>query len=404
MICFTLFSHHCMLQECVWVNFFVPNLVSTEVSAALTMLLTTINTLCISDKAETQHLLNAPDYLFVSTRVASAFPQLVESIIVRSFETYSPGQLARKWRFGVTDSWSASVCDSSSSILTAIAVGLAAVLFAALQTFGASPFVLQRVTIRLAQPWALTGLTLFIYYITKTILGVVIFSVVIMAAIVAFCWRHWLHGRSRVAKLAVAPHFVDSDEDEDDDYDEDDEDDEDDEVVDDAVAEKDDEDDKPHKKHDSRTDGDNASVAIKPDCASSKKKEEGVKDELASSAEASNPSSHNGAAALCRLRGLISESSIVEDKDSDNGQCKDDDEVDDCDNGKQEVGDDNEEQEDDDDLELNSSVSAALRGSSSFSASLSLSWSSGESSERDPQQVDSSDSSDSSEPSHATPH
>ena len=78
-------------------NFFVPDLASNEVAAAAAMLLQTISVLCLKDKAKTSVLLNAPEYLFVSTRVAAAYPQLLEAIIVRAFESHLPGQLAIKW-------------------------------------------------------------------------------------------------------------------------------------------------------------------------------------------------------------------------------------------------------------------------------------------------------------------
>ena len=84
----------------MWVNFYVPDLVSGEVAEVAALLKETITTLCIKDKAETQCLLQAPEYLFVSTRVASAFPDLLESIVIRTYESYLPGQLSRKWRFG----------------------------------------------------------------------------------------------------------------------------------------------------------------------------------------------------------------------------------------------------------------------------------------------------------------
>ena len=71
-----------------------------EVTQVAALLKETINTLCIKDKAETQCLLQAPEYLFVSTRVAAAYPDLLESIVIRAYESYLPGQLSRKWNFG----------------------------------------------------------------------------------------------------------------------------------------------------------------------------------------------------------------------------------------------------------------------------------------------------------------
>jgi hypothetical protein len=37
------------------------------------------------------------DFLFISTRIAKAYPNLVESMIVMSFMSDLPGELSRKW-------------------------------------------------------------------------------------------------------------------------------------------------------------------------------------------------------------------------------------------------------------------------------------------------------------------
>jgi hypothetical protein len=44
-------------------------------------------------------LLNAPDYLFVSTQIAKTYPDLLESILVLLYQTYLPGEeLSKSWR------------------------------------------------------------------------------------------------------------------------------------------------------------------------------------------------------------------------------------------------------------------------------------------------------------------
>ena len=113
-------------------------------------------------------------------------------------------------------------------------------LFAALQAFGASPFALQRVIIRLTQPWVLTGFTLLIYYTTKSAIGITI-ECLVGALIIALIYRrHRVYAAQEAAKLAVQPHASDSDSDDDEDDDDDDDnlavDDDDDEVEGDEVV------------------------------------------------------------------------------------------------------------------------------------------------------------------------
>ena len=80
--------------ECVWINFFVPSLVKDEVWAVAKDLSTTIGQLCMLEKRDDHIFLDVPKYLFISANVAKAFPHLLESVIVRSYESHLPGTLA----------------------------------------------------------------------------------------------------------------------------------------------------------------------------------------------------------------------------------------------------------------------------------------------------------------------
>ena len=42
-------------------------------------------------------LLNAPAFFFVSHKMATAFPSLVESMIVQSYRCHLPGEISQKW-------------------------------------------------------------------------------------------------------------------------------------------------------------------------------------------------------------------------------------------------------------------------------------------------------------------
>ena len=77
-------------------------LVSDEVRRVHNSIVDVIIKLCtgkaISNKST--FILNAPDYLFVSTNLAKKFPHLMESIVVQSFVTHLPGESSKLWNIG----------------------------------------------------------------------------------------------------------------------------------------------------------------------------------------------------------------------------------------------------------------------------------------------------------------
>lgn len=91
-------------MECIWVNFFVPTLVTDEVRSVVVAISDTITKLCMTttynDEDAARYFLNAPDYLFLSTNVAKAYPNLLESMIVLSYNSHLPGEICKKWLVG----------------------------------------------------------------------------------------------------------------------------------------------------------------------------------------------------------------------------------------------------------------------------------------------------------------
>jgi hypothetical protein len=89
--------------ECVWIQFLVPNLVASQVNRVGQILAATSEQLCsrlnnhkLNDEDIVEHVLNTPDYLFVSTNLAKSYPNLVESSIILSYHDHLPGELAKK--------------------------------------------------------------------------------------------------------------------------------------------------------------------------------------------------------------------------------------------------------------------------------------------------------------------
>ena len=83
----------------------VPDLASKEISAVVESLKRTIHDLCkvssvAGTNADAAYFLDASEYLFLSTNVAKQHPHLLESVIVRRYQSYLPEELGRKWLVG----------------------------------------------------------------------------------------------------------------------------------------------------------------------------------------------------------------------------------------------------------------------------------------------------------------
>jgi hypothetical protein len=90
----------------------VPSLVTDEVQTVYSKLFYTVHTLfggimdnrfdnsvsSVEQKRDARlQLLNAPEFFFVSHKMATAFPSLVESMIVQSYRSHLPGEISKKW-------------------------------------------------------------------------------------------------------------------------------------------------------------------------------------------------------------------------------------------------------------------------------------------------------------------
>lgn len=173
--------------ECLWVNFLVPDLVSSEVNAVSDLLRLTVEKLCCSKDFDQRHFLDTPKYLFVSTNVAKKYPNLLESMIVNSYQNHLPGELSKKWHFG-----SVGRINRPGGFRGFF---LSLPLIAVLQFIGASPFVFQRIIIRLIQPWILTALTLMFYNALKRpiALAFTLFGIIALSG-----FSYWYLSRNRI--------------------------------------------------------------------------------------------------------------------------------------------------------------------------------------------------------------
>jgi len=97
----------------------------------------------LSSKDTTPSLINAPEYLFVSTKVAKSFPYLMESIFVRTFITHLPGECSKLWmdRSWWSDMKLATVSAGRGTNLLRIASIASLILIATvIKLIGATPY------------------------------------------------------------------------------------------------------------------------------------------------------------------------------------------------------------------------------------------------------------------------
>jgi hypothetical protein len=140
-------------SECAIVHYVVPSLARNEVQSASFMLHQAIQNICFGNKIDEAVILDAPRYLFVSTNLADRFPDLLESVIVHSYHTYSPGEFAKKWHIshaGVAPSFLYSSLARSFQRVKRFTV--TALVMSLLQRLGAMSPTLQRVAIHTMQP------------------------------------------------------------------------------------------------------------------------------------------------------------------------------------------------------------------------------------------------------------
>ena len=163
-------------MECIWINFCVPSFAKEEINRARNLLMTTISTMFTVDNGgvdvnEQYRYMDAPKYLFISTKLAKHFPETFESKIVRFYHTHLPGELSKKWLIGM---------NQFNYERTIGKLGLVGSLLFSLQYIAASPFLLQRLILRFTQPLVISG----IFIAWNTFIGFNEFTIPVTSGII----------------------------------------------------------------------------------------------------------------------------------------------------------------------------------------------------------------------------
>jgi hypothetical protein len=177
--------------ECAYVNWMVPSLVADEVGRVNTMLLRVISNLIYTPQKEAfNDVLNAADYLFVSTAVASQYPAFLESAVVRTYHTIVPGELSKKWLLGPMKQVHRYNDMTHATVLSVVLLSI--------QRLATAPFMVQRVLLRVTQPI----ITIFLLIIGNVIMGDVLVLGVFCGVVVSVV--AWLLLRYREAQMRDA--------------------------------------------------------------------------------------------------------------------------------------------------------------------------------------------------------
>lgn len=143
--------------ECIWVHYVIPDAASAEIYAAQYSLKRTINSLCSTMSANATYILDVPKYLFVSTNLAEKFPNMLESMIIRSYHYHLPGELQKKWHVN-TDRDSVIVRFLRNFSIFAMTISI-------LQWVGSSPSSLQRAVIHTVNPLLFGGIIILLLFL-----------------------------------------------------------------------------------------------------------------------------------------------------------------------------------------------------------------------------------------------
>jgi hypothetical protein len=178
--------------EILWVHFIIPNLVSGEVKQVWTKIMDTIDRLTTVEASDVVYVIDAPQYLFVSTNLAKAFPHLPESSIISAYHNHLPGEMAAKWHVD-----RASLMGLNGDNNTWIRFLTFTTIVTILKFLGASPFVIQRMIMRVTSP-LFTAVAVFMWmYIIQNPIYMSIFSLIV----VAFIARTYYNYKSDIAEI-----------------------------------------------------------------------------------------------------------------------------------------------------------------------------------------------------------
>jgi hypothetical protein len=183
-------------SECAIVNFFIPTLALSEVQNARNALSGAVEVICGSNSRKFQIILDAPRYLFVSSNLAQLFPSLLESIIVSSYHSCTPGVFSKLWRFNQPYQapwwafWRSGNSHQGGKLF------ITTLILSALQHLGASSPTLQRLLIHGVQPLFVSAIFLVWVVLYRDPIWWAVVGPIMLGIVGALVWNHYRQSRS----------------------------------------------------------------------------------------------------------------------------------------------------------------------------------------------------------------
>ena len=172
----TQFLYSCLIQllievnlfetiECLYINIIIPYVVREKVFEAYQTLFELIDINCdINKKIKNDtcsNYINVPNILYVSTNVTKKYPDIIESVIVSSYNTCFPGKISAVWNKNNNKLYNL-LYEKQDSIYTVMGISvffISGFVFL-IQTISTVPFMFQRVIIKFVQPVMLLSLVI----------------------------------------------------------------------------------------------------------------------------------------------------------------------------------------------------------------------------------------------------
>ncbi len=180
--------------ECMWAHFFVPDIIGKEVKRALTLLFEATEKLSSSVIPDEHFILNAPSYLFLSTNVAKEFPNLLESMIVSSYHSHLPGELAKKWELKVHRKREKTIARR--------------MWHSFMKFMAASNVMVRKASFRVLQPCILGVVAILCGKVFNNVAGTIIFIIgIVIINLIGLRWKYLSdeHTVMNIAKKQVSP-------------------------------------------------------------------------------------------------------------------------------------------------------------------------------------------------------
>ena len=190
---------------CVLLRFTLPFLTFDAVQKVLSTITLLVDELLetevVSDPFNMLCIFNAPQHLFVSSRLAVQFPHSLESVLISSYNTCIPTSALQM--IGVTNGLDSNKLSGDKN-----KINLWTTFNSYCKRLGTIPFFLQRIVVRLVQPVVLTGVTtLFAFINIDVVYSAVIFILLIISTFLVWYFSIRLKERSdhRSANASVTP-------------------------------------------------------------------------------------------------------------------------------------------------------------------------------------------------------